>query len=72
MTEEKEHSFNGVLMGIVVCSHGEPHIGISIGNDKIAMNIDHAGMVFQQLGDLLETAGYFDDEELEETTCRMH
>lgn len=74
MTEEKEeHTFKGVLMGLIVCSHGELHIGIDIDGTKITMDIEHAGLVFQQLGDLLETAGYFENDiESEEPTCKMH
>lgn len=75
MTEEKEqHTFKGVLMGLIVCSHGELHIGIDVDGAKVAMNIEHAGLVFQQLGDLLEQAGYFkeDEPEIEGATCKIH
>lgn len=76
MTEEKEkRTFSGVLMGIIHDNEGEPHIGIDVDGAKVALTIDQAGELFNQLGDLLDTQGYFESEneaENEEVICKMH
>ncbi len=56
----------GILMGIVVCEHGEPYIAFDIDGSKVALSVEHAGHFFDQLGDNLNALGYFDDEKGEE------
>lgn len=55
----------GILMGIVVCEHGEPYIAFDIGGSQVALSVPQAGHFFDQLGDNLNALGYFDDEDEE-------
>lgn len=59
----KRKPLSGVLMGIVADEAGTPFIGLDINGAKLAMSVPHAALVFDQLGDLLDTLGYFDDME---------
>lgn len=74
MDEEKQQNFSGVLLGIVQNEAGESFIGIALGGIKLAMPVEQAGVVFNQLGDLLDELGYFEDEEspTEVPACRLH
>lgn len=71
----------GILVGVMGGTDGQPLVGLSFGGTVVAaMSIDHAGLVFEQLGLLLENFGYFDDEhdcetcankdDCEDSTCK--
>ena len=62
--------FAGITVGLVVSQDGEPHIGFTLGDEKLAMNLDCANLLFNQIGDLLESQGYFDKAEGDQ--CQMH
>ena len=62
--------FAGITVGLVVAPDGEPHIGFTLGDEKLAMSLDCANLLFDQIGDLPESQGYFD--KAEEETCRLH
>jgi len=56
---------HGIMMGIV--GDGEKQ-GIAIGfagGQTLAMSVDQAGFIFNQLGDLLDALGYFEDDEVD-------
>ena len=60
----------GVLMGVVEVDGKEAKVGIGIiGQPSISLSIDQAGFIFGQLGDLLESLGYF---ECEDPSCAVH
>jgi hypothetical protein len=62
-----EHKTTGLLMGLVVCEHGETFIAVSIHGQQTLLSIDHAGFIFDQLGEHLNVLGYFDEDEEEQT-----
>ncbi len=75
MAEEKEQKckiVGGVLTGFVYCTCGTPSIGMDINGSKIVLNADEAGIVFNQLGDLLDKLGYFDEDEEAASCGKLH
>lgn len=62
----KEHKSTGLLMGLVVCEHGDPFIAVSIHGEQTLLSPAQAGFIFDQLGNHLHVLGYFDDEDEEE------
>lgn len=62
----------GILVGLVVVD-GHEMIGVRmttlLGDAQLALNVDAAAVVFNQLGDLLDEFGYFDEEE---PKCACH
>ena len=63
-------TFNPSVELYVVSPDGEPHIGFTLGDEKLAMSLDCANLLFNQIGDLLESQGYFD--KAEGGKCQMH
>lgn len=59
----KEHKSTGVLLGVVVCEHGDPFIAISIHGEQTLMSPNQALFVYDMLGAHLEVLGVFDEEE---------
>lgn len=71
MNEKTENKkFAGVTVGLVVSPDGEPHIGFTLGEERLAMSLDCANLLFNQIGDLLESQGYFDKDGGDR--CQMH
>ena len=71
--QEEQESFRGVLLGIVTCQHGSPFIAMDINGSSVVMDIEHAGIVFEQFAGLLGTLGYFGDEGFDDEVppCRL-
>ena len=66
----ENQKFAGVTVGLVVSKDGTPHIGFTLGEERLAMSLDCANLLFNQIGDLLESQGYFD--QAEGVKCQMH
>ena len=72
--QEEQESFRGVMLGIVTCQHGSPFIAMDINGSTVVMDIERAGIVFEQFAGLLGTLGYFGDEGFDEDEvppCRL-
>lgn len=68
-----KHKMNGVLIGVLICEdHGQPHIGIQVGNKKAVLSPPEAMLLLDQLGMILETIGMFDDEPEQEVKYATH
>ena len=72
-------TYSGVTLGIALPSdtESEPGVAITMLNTKgtLAMVIgkESAAVIFNQLGDILDILGYFDDEIIEgENPCKLH
>lgn len=53
--------YNGIMLGMLQGPNGEAAIGISIAGGKtLVISIPSAGELFSQLGDMLESVGYFE------------
>lgn len=52
----------GVLVGLTLCEHDTPHIAIDVNGSRIDLPIPIAAILYFQMGELLETVGYFEDE----------
>ena len=53
----------GVLVGITICEHDQPHIAVDVGGNRIDLPIQIAAVLYFQIGELLETVGYFNDDD---------
>ena len=70
---ESTEKFNGVLVGLIVNEKGEPHVGLSFGEERIALNLECANLLFNQIGDILESLGFFDRAHAkEDVPCQTH
>lgn len=61
MQDQKEPK--GIMLGLLAGEDDLPRIAIQIGDQRAILPIGHAGLVFDQLGDLLAACGWFGDEE---------
>lgn len=58
------------MLGTLVNAEGKPYIGFAFpGIGTQVLSISLAGYLFQQLADLLENVGYFDNAECETPGC---
>ena len=69
-TKSDSKKFAGITVGLVVAPDGEPHIGFTLGDERLAMSLDCANLLFNQIGDLLDSQGFFDQAEGDQ--CQMH
>ena len=75
-----EEGYKGILMGIVTNEHGEAFVGINLGSERRLFSVEQAACVYDMLGGLLESVGFFDDEgaddegddDAEDAKCKMH
>lgn len=70
-----QNKISGVLTGLMMTSDGKICIGLSFsGVTTHVVSVQHAGVLFNQLGDLLEAAGFFEDEPpcAKEAKCKLH
>lgn len=65
MTEKQEApEFTGIMLGFLgKKGDAQTYIGLSIGSERVALTLDQAAAVFDQLGNLLELAGVIQPEE---------
>lgn len=61
--EEQCTQFSGVLIGIVECENGSPFIAMGLNDQKVVLYLDRAIVLFDQLGNLIESLGGFDGDE---------
>lgn len=55
---------NGIIMGVVDDDEGNPHVAIgALKQAPLVLTVEYAGMVFEQLGMLLDELGYFSEDE---------
>ena len=53
----------GVLVGLVKNADGETCIGIGMPNGPtIGVSVEHAAIIFNQIGELLDSVGYFKED----------
>lgn len=64
--KEKEQVF-GVLTGLVMDESGTPFIAIDVSGRRVALSPRNALLLFDQLGNMLEAVGMFEEnyDELE-------
>lgn len=60
MSECKD--FTGLMIGILQCSHGTPHLAIQINGELLVMRMVEALVLYEQLGMHLDLLGAFEDE----------
>lgn len=60
MNEEKE-----IGIGLLTDDKGTYVIALQVGEERVILDLDEAGGLFDVLGDALDAAGFFDDEEPE-------
>lgn len=54
----------GVMIGLMEDDQGRQGIGITIApHPTIIVSIGYAGMLWGQIGDILDDVGYFDDDD---------
>jgi hypothetical protein len=70
---ESNNKFSGVLVGLIANEKGEPHVGLSFGEEKIALNLECANLLFNQIGDILDSLGFFDRAQAKDyVPCQTH
>ena len=77
---QNEEGYKGILMDIVTNEHGEAFVGINLGAERRLFSVEQAACVYDMLGGLLESVGFFDDEgdyedeadDAEGAKCKMH
>jgi hypothetical protein len=71
--EEQQAIVGGMMMGVFRRKNGEPMVAFDLNGMKVAFDIENTAMIFNQLGDLLDSLGYFGDEDEEEPCpCKLH
>lgn len=58
MNEEKE-----IAVGVLSDDDGNHVIALKVGDEQVILELEEAGELFDVLGDALDVAGFFDDEE---------
>lgn len=59
---EEQRRYYGVLLGIVQSEDRDNLIGMDVNGQKIAMSVEHARLIWDQLGELIDILGGFEEE----------
>jgi hypothetical protein len=61
--DNNKNKIAGVVLGIVSDNENPDGIGIGVIGGTMVMSVAQAAIVFDQLGNLLDVLGYFDEDE---------
>jgi len=67
-----EYELTGVMLGTLEDKEGNTYIGVSIGKRQCILTVGRALLLFEQLGDMLETLGVLEDEDESMEVPRCH
>lgn len=75
--QPEPEQYEGVMVGLLICQHGAPSIAMNAGNATTVMGVQQALVVWNQLGDILETLEAIEMGEMDEVSgevkpCKMH